>query len=113
MNKQLLILLLSAFILFSCSEKKVDKVLSEPSEMEIAENIYDEAVKALESGDAYYAQKKFNEVESLMPQSEWASKASLMTGYADYSRSAYSQAIFTLKRISPIGTNELLTTRIK
>ncbi len=98
MNKQLLILLLSTFILFSCSEKKVDKVLSEPSEMEIAENIYDEAVKALESGDAYYAQKKFNEVESLMPQSEWASKASLMAAYSDYDRNAYALAIFKLER---------------
>ena len=33
-----------------------------------------------------------------MPQDKWASKASLMAGYADYSRNAYSNAIFALER---------------
>ena len=43
-------------------------------------------------------QKKFKEVESLMPQDKWASKASLMASYAEYSRNAYSNAIFDLER---------------
>ena len=33
-----------------------------------------------------------------MPQYKWASKASLMASYADYSRNAYSNAIFALER---------------
>ena len=33
-----------------------------------------------------------------MPQSEWAAKASLMAGYADYSRNAYSASVFALER---------------
>ena len=33
-----------------------------------------------------------------MPQYSWASKASLMASYAEYSRSAYSNAIFNLER---------------
>ena len=33
-----------------------------------------------------------------MPQGEWASKASLMASYADYNRSAYSNAVFNLER---------------
>ena len=33
-----------------------------------------------------------------MPQSKWAEKASLMAGYADYSRNSYSSAIFSLER---------------
>ena len=98
MFKNLLILLLSIFLLFSCSKKSSEKVISEPTEQEIAMSIYAEAVEALKKGDAFYASKKFKEVESLMPQSKWASKASLMASYADYSRNAYSNAIFDLER---------------
>ena len=65
---------------------------------EIAISIYYEAVEALDVGDAYYASKKFKEVESLMPQDKWASKASLMASYAEYTRNAYSNAIFDLER---------------
>ena len=98
MFKNLLILLLSIFLLFACSKKNNEKVISEPTEEELATSIYLDAVESLKEGDAYYASKKFNEVESLLPQSEWASKASLMASYADYSRNAYSQAIFKLER---------------
>jgi len=98
MYKNLLILLLSIFLLFSCSKKSSEKVISEPTEQEIAMSIYAEAVEALKKGDSFYASKKFKEVESLMPQSTWASKASLMASYADYSRNAYSNAIFDLER---------------
>ena len=65
---------------------------------EIAISIYYHAIEALEEGDAFYATKKFKEVESLMPQDKWASKASLMASYAEYSRNAYSNAIFDLER---------------
>ena len=98
MFKNLLILLLSIFLLFSCSKKSSEKVISEPTEQEIAMSIYAEAVEALKEGDSFYASKKFKEVEGLMPQSKWASKASLMASYADYSRNAYSNAIFDLER---------------
>jgi len=98
MFKNLLILLLPIVLLFACSKKDRETVILEPTEKELAASIYDEAVKALKEGDAFYASKKFNEVESLMPQSEWASKASLMASYADYSRNAYSNAIFKLER---------------
>ena len=73
-------------------------VSPEPTEQEIAIVIYYEAVQALEEGDAFFAQKKFREVESLMPQDKWASKASLMASYAEYARNAYSNAIFDLER---------------
>ena len=98
MFKSFLILLLSIFLSFSCSKKNNGKVISEPTEEEIAVTIYAEAVKALKEGDAFYAAKKFKEAESLLPQSEWAAKASLMASYADYSRNAYSKSIFGLER---------------
>ena len=122
MLKDILILLLSIFLLFSCSTKNNvnkagckkydfyckrtgvslkssnDKSLPEPTDLEIAISIYYEAIESLQRGDAFYAAKKFREVENLMPQDKWASKASLMASYAEYSRSSYSSAIFSLER---------------
>ena len=122
MLKDILILLLSIFLLFSCSTKNNvnktgckkydfyckrtgvsfkssnDKSLPEPTDLEIAISIYYEAIESLQRGDAFYAAKKFREVENLLPQDKWASKASLMASYAEYSRSSYSSAIFSLER---------------
>ena len=100
MFKNLLIFLFSFFLLFSCSNSKKNnkEVISEPTDGEVAMNIYAEAVEALKKGDAFYAAKKFKEVENLMLQYKWASKASIMASYAEYSRSAYSNAIFSLER---------------
>ena len=98
MFRNLLILLLSIFLSFSCSKKNKETLISEPTDEEKAVSIYVEAVEALNEGDAYYAGKKFKDVESLMPQSEWAAKASLMASYSDYSRNAYTNAVFGLER---------------
>ena len=122
MLKNILILLLSISFLFSCSTKNNvnkagckkydfyckrtgvslqssnDKALPEPTDLEIAISIYYEAIESLQIGDAFYAAKKFREVENLLPQDKWASKASLMASYAEYSRSSYSRAIFSLER---------------
>jgi len=98
MFKQLLILLLTISLLLSCSKKNKQNVIVEPSDQKKAISIYSEAVEALKEGDAYYAGKKFKDVEALMPQSEWAAKASLMAAYADYSRNSYLNAVFGLER---------------
>ncbi len=98
MFKSFLILLLSIFLLFACSKKNTKEIIYQPTEEEVVVALYAEAVTALKRGEAYYAGKKFKEVESLLPQSEWAAKASLMAGYADYSRNAYSDSIFSLER---------------
>ena len=98
MLRNLLILLLSTFLLFSCSKRNNQEVIFEPTEEELGRSIYFEGVEALKEGDAFYAGKKFKEAESLLTQYAWASKASLMASYADYSRNAYSSAIFGLER---------------
>ena len=122
MLKNILILLLSISFLFSCSTKNNvnksgckkydfyckrtgvslqssnDKSLPKPTDLEIAISIYYEAIESLQIGDAFYAAKKFREVENLLPQDKWASKASLMASYAEYSRNSYSNAIFSLER---------------
>ena len=97
MLKIFLIFLLSVFLLFSCS-KKNDKIVTKLTEEEFVVSLYTEAVEALIKGDAFYAGKKFKEAESLLPQSEWAAKASLMASYADYTRNSYSDSIFGLER---------------
>ena len=98
MFKVFLILLLSVFLLLACSKKNNTEIVSEPTEKEMVVVIYTEAVEALKKGDAFYAAKKFKEAESLLPQSEWAAKASLMASYAEYSRNAFSNSIFGLER---------------
>ena len=98
MFKVFLILLLSVFLLLACSKKDNTEIASEPTEKEMVVAIYVEAVEALKIGDAFYAAKKFKEAESLLPQSEWAAKASLMASYAEYSRNAFSNSIFGLER---------------
>jgi|TARA_B110000014_G_C20100010_1_gene577245 outer membrane protein assembly factor BamD len=99
MFKNYLILLLAVFLLFACSKKnKVEILEPEINEDEMVIDLYKEAVEALEKGDAFYAAKKFKEVETLMPLSTWAAKASLMAAYADYTRNAYEQSVFSLER---------------
>ena len=98
MFKVFLILLLSVFLLLACSKKDTTKIVSQPTEKEMVVAIYAEGVDALKKGDAFYAAKKFKEAESLLPQSEWAAKASLMASYAEYSRNAFSNSIFGLER---------------
>ena len=98
MLKSLIILLLSIFLLFACSKKDNKEAISQPTEEEIVVALYGEAVEALKKGDAYFAGEKFKEAESLMPQSEWAAKASIMSCYADYSRNAFSASVFGLER---------------
>ena len=98
MIKTYLILLFSVFVLFSCSKKENKVIVSQPTDEEMMIAIYSEAVEALKKGDAFYAGKKFKEVESLLPQSNWAAKASLMHGYSHYSRNAYSDSVFSLEK---------------
>ena len=90
------------FILFlsSCSgnqEKVVSVIQEDDLDLQMIAT-YHAGVKALESGDVYYAAKKFNEAELLYPQSEWASKAILMAAYAFYTQAYYSSAAEELDR---------------
>ena len=98
MLKKLLILILPVFLLLGCSKKGNEQIVSQPTEEEKAIAIYSEAVEALKKGDAFYAGKKFREVENLMPQSAWAAKASLMSAYADYNRNSFASSVFGLER---------------
>jgi outer membrane protein assembly factor BamD len=98
MSIKILTLLFSILLLFACSNKDKEAVLIDITDEEAVIALYEEALQALKSGDAFFAGKKFREVESLLPQTTWAAKASLMAAYSEYSRNSYTKSIFDLER---------------
>jgi len=107
-----LLIIFSFYLLTACAnnnEKEVRNIISDNDiESEMIE-AYNEGIIALDSGDAQYASKKFNEAELLFPQSKWAPKALLMSSYAYWSQQYYSSSIDELKRfIKVYPTNQNL-----
>ncbi len=93
----LLIILIS---LSHCSkdDQMKNSVVKEKSlELQVLE-AYNEGKNALEGGDVLYAAKKFNEAETLYPQSTWAPKSALMAAYSYYVQDYYGDAIAELER---------------
>ena len=108
MNKFFLFIALFA-ILISCSKEEIkESTIKEKSlDLQVFE-AYQEGVKSLETGDVLYAAKKFNEAETLFPQSEWAPKSALMAAYAYYTQDYYSDTIAELERfirVYPLSKN--------
>ena len=108
MNKFFLFIAFFA-ILISCSKEEIkESIIKEKSlDLQVLE-AYQEGVKNLETGDVLYAAKKFNEAETLFPQSEWAPKSALMAAYAYYTQDYYSDTIVELERfirVYPLSKN--------
>ena len=108
MNKFFLFIAFFA-ILISCSKEEIkESIIKEKSlDLQVLE-AYQEGVKSLETGDVLYAAKKFNEAETLFPQSEWAPKSALMAAYAYYTQDYYSDTIAELERfirVYPLSKN--------
>ena len=108
MNKFFLFIAFFA-ILISCSKEEIkESIIKEKSlDLQVLE-AYQEGVKSLETGDVLYAAKKFNEAETLFPQSEWAPKSALMAAYAYYAQDYYSDTIAELERfirVYPLSKN--------
>ena len=93
------ILLFSIFIIFSCS-KKEPEALSTPSNQDEAIKVYREGLKDLEDGQFFLARKKFDQSESLLPQTQWAAKSALMSSFCLYSMNFYDDAILNLRRFT-------------
>ena len=94
MKKLFYILLLSLSIfLTSCNKEKKISVINEDDINLQMISLYEEGYEELLNGDILYAANKFNEAESIFPQSEWAPMASLMAAYAYYSQDYYFEAI--------------------
>ena len=60
-----------------------------PSTKQEAMEVYQEALAALDSGQYLIASKKFDQSESLLPQTQWAAKSSLMSSYCMYAMNFY------------------------
>ena len=89
---QILLISLTIF-LASCSKEKKISVINENDINLQMISLYEEGYEELLNGDILYAANKFNDAESIFPQSEWAPMASLMAAYAYYSQDYYFEAI--------------------
>jgi len=87
------------FVLISCAEKqeKISVIKENNLEMQMIE-AYNEGLKEFNNGDIFFAVKKFNEVELLYPQSDWAPRSTLMAAYAYYSQLYFNDSIYELER---------------
>ena len=94
------VVFLVVFFIYSCSNNKKSEtslIKETRQDLEIVA-AYNEAYKALEEGDPYFAAKKFLEAELLFPQSEWASRSALMAAYSFYLQNFYAEALSNLER---------------
>jgi outer membrane protein assembly factor BamD len=60
--------------------------------------LYNKGMDHMKEGDYKDAVKQFDEVERLHPYSSWATRATLMSAFADYQRSNYVDTINSCKR---------------
>ena len=82
----------------SCSKKIAIEEIKEVSvDLQMIE-AYEEGMRQLNEGQSLIAVKKFNEAELLFPQSKWAPRSALMSAYAYYNFSFYSDAISEVDR---------------
>jgi len=95
------IFITSIFLFFSCNKKEIDTIKA-PSTEDKAITVYQEALDSMNSADFFYASKKFSEAESLLPQTEWAAKSSLMSSYCLYAINFYDEAVLNLERFIKI-----------
>tara|TARA_B100000963_G_scaffold229768_1_gene200426 strand:- start:385 stop:1233 length:849 start_codon:yes stop_codon:yes gene_type:complete len=88
------------FILFgSCSKEVSKETLIKEKSLELqVEEVYKEAIEALNDGDVLFAAKKFNEAEILFPQADSAPQSALMAAYSYYTQDYYGDAIAELER---------------
>ena len=100
MLKKIFYFFIFIVLITSCGKKKaaVDNILLKQDLDKEMMSTYKEGYEALKKGDLIFASRKFNDAEILYPQSEWAAKASLMSSYALYAATYYSDAIFYLER---------------
>ena len=88
-----ILLIFSSICLTTCGKEKKISFINEEDINSQMISLYEEGYEELLNGDILYAANKFNEAESIFPQSEWAPLASLMAAYAYYSDDYYYEAI--------------------
>ena len=98
-SKTITLIILLIFGILACTKKEVkESIIKEVSMEQQVRDAYLEGKKSLDEGDVLFAAKKFNEAETLFPQSDWASRAALMAAYSYYKQDYYGDAIGELER---------------
>jgi len=80
-----------SLILLSCSNNK--EVIYEPTSRIDPYKVYNEAYKAFEKGDYFFAEKKFSEAELNFETVEFAAKSAIMASYCLYGINFYDEAL--------------------
>ncbi len=84
---------LGIVLLAACASTDEDEYVERP-----VEDLYNEAMDALQARDYRVAANLFDEVERQHPYSAWATKAQLMAAYGYYQYNDYDDAIVALDR---------------
>ena len=96
MLRKIILIFLIVLFFQSCSKNK-DMVYDSDNNID-AFTLYQEGYDAFETGDYFYANKKFSEAELNFKKVEFAAKASIMSSYSLYGISFYSDALENLER---------------
>ena len=106
--KKILLLLILFIFCISCSKEEIKKsIINEKSlDLQVLE-AYKEGMSSLEGGDVLFAAKKFNEAETLFPQSSWAPKSAIMAAYSYYTQDYYGDAVEELLRFKRVYPNNI------
>ena len=89
------ILLIFFIILLSCSKEEAKY---EPKPRSDPYKLYEDAYRAFEEGDYFYAQKKFSEAELNFDEPQAAAKSAIMASYSLYGINFYQEAEESLNR---------------
>ena len=90
---------LIVFLLMGCAKEVENKSVINEKDLDLQVlEAYEQGMNAINGGDVLFAAKKFNEAETLYPQSEWAPKSALMAAYSYHSQDYYGDVIAELNR---------------
>ena len=95
MLKKLFVILILFLSLQSCSNKDIEY---EPKDRVDPYQLYKEGYAAFETGDYFFANKKFSEAELNFITVEFAAKASIMSSFSLYGINFYNEALSNLER---------------
>ncbi len=99
LNFRAFLIVIVALTSLSCTKQDIKKSVIQEKNLEFQVlEAYEEGLNSLERGDVIFAAKKFNEAETLFPQSKWAPKSALMAAFSYYSQDYYEDALAELER---------------
>jgi len=96
MYQKLILFIFLILFITDCSKDKNNLSIKPPDDKE-SYKIYSEGLEAMNSGDYFFAAKKFSEAEKILPVIEHSAKALLMSSYCFYIINFHDDAIDSLE----------------